>query len=379
MNSPTLNGETEARSPVTTTKTAGSAALELSAENDEHTKGSMNFMVTSVSGKLAPNEIACLQSACRRSLQRCNFIKLRISAQKLQRAHLARKLRPAMISSTISASSTKQHKCTVRKVGKSTDIESKGVADVKVGVADVSVVHVGTLPCIVVCMTDDTSSSSASRDLSSPVCIALFDGSSCSYSKRRNCVRFDISFYKSLETNLKCVEIMSVVDTSFRLYIDLGSVSKNMQFTRDFLQRSRLPLPVCSVSWWSSKSVDDTSTLYDCLARAFSVTGKCSLLPNKEKLLKSTESPSEDCCSTGRLSRCFFFTLFLLFSFFTPVNASDSFSRPPDRLKPHIFMTFNSSLEHVSLRMFASMRTMQDYFLELSTAVRKRTAKEHYI
>lgn len=206
-------------------------------------------------------------------------------------------LLPAMIPSALLASSTKQNRCTVRKVSKSTGIESKGVADV-------SVVVLGTLPCIVVCMADDTSSSSASRDLSSPVCIALFDGSSCSYSKKRNCVRFDVAFYKSLEKNLKFAEIMSVIDTSFRLYIDLGSTSKNVQFTGDFLQRSRHPLPARSLPWWSSKPVAETIALYDCLALAFNVTGKRPLLPNKEKLVCSMTSPSEHCCTSGRLSRC---------------------------------------------------------------------------
>ncbi len=291
MNSPTLNGETEAHSPVTVRKTIGSAAaLDLGSKNDEHTEGSIDFRTTSVSGEFASSEIVRLQSACCMSLQR-------------------RKLCP----SSLSASSTKQHRCTVYKVNKSTGIESKGVADV-------SVVDLGMLPCIVVCMADDTSSSSTSRDHASPVCIALFDGSSCSYSRKWNCVRFDIAFYKSLEKNRKFIEIMSVIDASlglFRLYIDLGSPPENEQFTSDFLQRSRPTLPVLSLSWWSSKRVAETIALYDCLARAFNVTGKCSLLPNKEKLVDSTASPSEDCYNSGRLSRCVQFTFSLLFSFLT--------------------------------------------------------------
>jgi hypothetical protein len=258
---------------------------------------SFDFKRTSVFGEFTLSEIVRLQSACRMSLHRRRFVKLRIS-----------------IPSTISAGSTKQYRCTLHKFTKSSraSIESKKIQ------ADVRFVDLGTLPSIVVCMANDTSSSSTSHDHSSPVCIALFDGSSCSYSKKRQCVRFDVVFYKSLETNIKFVEIMSVKDKSFRLYIDLGSTSENVQFTVGFLKSSSLPIPDRSLSWWSSKTDAETNALYDCLAGAFNVTGKCSLLPNKTKLVDSKASPSKDCCSSGRLSRCDQFTLFLLYDDLPP-------------------------------------------------------------
>jgi hypothetical protein len=143
-----------------------------------------------------------------------------------------------------------------------------------------------------------------SSDFPFPVRIKLSGGSSCSYSHKRKCVRFDVVWYKSLETHRRIVKIMSIMKGAYRLYVDFGSLSKNQQFLLDNLNRYPL-LPI--VLSLASKTLRDVQTLvrpvnsdtmHDCVKESLEKAGdnrnnrKYLMLPEKSKLNKSVSSLS---------------------------------------------------------------------------------------
>ena len=182
-----------------------------------------------------------------------------------------------------------------------------------------------------------------SSDIPSPVRIALKEGSSCSYSKKRKCVRFDVVWHKSLETHRRIVKIMSIMKNqpmkgAFRLYVDFGSISTNQQCCLDYLVYFGL-LPVVI------KALQDVKTrvrpvnsdiIHDSVKESLERAGgnrnnrKYLMLPEQSKLSKSVSS-LPNCSSIWnsdweRLSR-FNTTCDFAMSFaFNPVNPADSFS-----------------------------------------------------
>ena len=157
-------------------------------------------------------------------------------------------------------------------------------------------------------------------NISSPVRIALFGRSSCSYSKKRKCVRFDVVRYRSLETHCKIKEIMSNFNDAFRLYVDFGSISTNQQFYLDYLNRYRLLPLVLSLA---TKTLRDDQTRDDRLNKIHDFLVKTldplerSMLPEKSKLEKCVSSSSHGCAICNlicdRKSRFNHSALFMIF------------------------------------------------------------------
>jgi hypothetical protein len=178
-----------------------------------------------------------------------------------------------------------------------------------------------------------------SSHIPSPVRIALKEGSSCSYSKKRKCVRFDVVWYKSLETHSRIVEIMSNIKGAFRLYVDFGSISINLQFRLDYLVYYGLLHVVMKALQDVKTRVRhvNSDTIHDSVkeslkkaARSNRNNRKYLMLPEKSKLKKSVSS-LPNCSSIWnsdweRPSR-FNTTCDFVMSFaFNPVNPADSFS-----------------------------------------------------
>jgi hypothetical protein len=269
--------------------------------------------ITKQNYKVTVSLIVKMQSVGRMYLQRSKFTKLRkscIVAQKMQRGRVARKLRSIMMRTIVASMS-----CDLLKFEKSRESEKQIVGRAKVIFEERCNIRV-----LILYMEYDNSS-----DVPSRVQIALFDGSSCSYSNKRNCVRFDVRWYPSLETHGRVVDIISSFNGACRLYVDFGSISKNQQFCSDYLNHYRLPLVVLSLASKTLRDVqarcrrDDLVKAYHSLRKALDNGDhfrECSMLPKKEKLEEGASRLSDGsavCSDYERLSRLNESTLFVLF------------------------------------------------------------------